>query len=97
PGGKWQISTGGAVGGAFFKGGREILYGTPENDAVSVEVREGPSGLEIGAPKTLFKLPQANAIAITPDGERFLLAARPEGGAAPRVALVTNWTAGLPK
>jgi hypothetical protein len=34
---------------------------------------------------------------MTPDGERFLLAALPQGTVAPRVALVTSWTAGLKK
>ncbi|MEX1243819.1 MAG: protein kinase [Thermoanaerobaculia bacterium] len=97
PGGKYQISARGAQGGGFFKGGREILYGTPENDVVSVDVKAGPSGLEIGPPKTLFKVPSISALAITPDGERFLFAVLPQATAAPRVALVTNWTAGLKK
>ncbi len=97
PGGKYQISAGGSQGGAFFKGGREILYGTPDNDVVSVDVKASPSGLEVGPPKKLFKVPSATAVAITPDGERFLLAVLPQGTAAPRVALVTNWTAGLEK
>ena len=95
PGGKWQISTGGAVGGNFFKGGKEIIYGTPENDAVTVDIRAGPSGLEVGPPKTLFRVPPVTALTATPDGDRILLAALPQLTAAPRVALVTNWTAGL--
>ncbi len=97
PGAKYQISSGGSQGGSFFKGGREILYGTSEDNLVSVEVKTGPSGLEVGAPKTLFKVPPVTALAITPDGERFLLAALPQGTIAPRVALVTNWTTGLSK
>ena len=95
PGGKWQISTSGAQGGGFFKGGKEILYGTAENDVVAVEIKAGPSGLEVGPPKTLFRVPPVTTLAITPDGERFLLAALPQGTAAPRVALVTSWAAGL--
>jgi serine/threonine protein kinase len=97
PGGKWQISTGGALAGGFFKGGKEILYGTLENDAASVEIKAGSSGLEAGPPKTLFKFPPVRAAAITRDGERFLLAAQPQATAVLRVALVTNWTAGLTK
>ncbi len=97
PGGKWQVSTSGAVGGAFFKEGREILYGNLEGEAMSVEVKAGPAGLQIGAPKVLFKLPPVQAIAVTPDGERFLLAVPPEAGRTSRVALVTNWAAGLEK
>ena len=97
PGGKWQISTGGAQGGGFFKGGQEILYGTPENDVVAVEIKSGPSGLEVSPAKTLFKVPPVTALAITPNGERFLLAALPQGTGATRVALVTSWTVGLEK
>ncbi len=97
PGGKYQISAGGSQGGAFFKGGREILYGSPENDLVSVDVHAAPAGLEVGPPKKLFKVPSASALTITPDGERFLVALLPQGSAAPRVALVTNWTAGFEK
>ena len=97
PGSKYQISSGGAQGGGFFKGGREILLGTPANDLVSVDVKAGPSGLEIGEPKTLFRVPSISAVAITPDGERFLFAVLSQATAAPRVALVTNWTAGLEK
>jgi Tol biopolymer transport system component/predicted Ser/Thr protein kinase len=95
PGGKWQISTGGALGGGWYRGGREILYVSPELGLVSVEVKAGPSGLEIGAPKPLFNLSNWVTGAITPDGEHFLGAVHPEGAEKPRVALVANWTAGL--
>jgi len=97
PGGKFQVSTGGSQGGGFFKGGREILYGTLDNEIVSVEVKEGASGLEFGSPKLLFKLPPVSALAITPDGERILAALLPQVTATSRVALVTGWTAGLEK
>ena len=93
PGGKWQISTGGAGGGGWV-GARELIYGS-RNLVVSVEVTPGPSGLEIGAPKTLFKPPAFSAITLTPDAKRFLLAVRPEGAGVSRVALVANWPVGL--
>jgi hypothetical protein len=97
PGGKYQISTGGGIGAGFFKGGKEIIYGTPENDAISVEIQAGPSGLEVGSAKKLFKVPPILTLAATPDGERILLAALPPVTSSARVALVTNWTAGLEK
>lgn len=98
PGGKWQVSTDGSSGGGWFKDGKEILYGTLDNAAMSVDVNMGPSGPEFGAPKTLFKVPlNAVAVAITPDGERFLVAHPPGNAEAAKVALVTNWTAGLTK
>ncbi|HEY3124685.1 MAG TPA: hypothetical protein VGK70_11575, partial [Thermoanaerobaculia bacterium] len=96
PGGKWQISTSGALGGIWIRGGREILYGTLDFVATSVEVKAGKSGLEIGAPKTLFQIPGAGPPpAVTPDGERWLFVVYPEASESPRVGLVTNWTAGL--
>jgi len=62
-----------------------------------VEIQAGPSGLEVGAATKLFKVPPVLALAATPDGERMLLAALPQVAGATRVALVTNWTAGLEK
>jgi WD40 repeat protein len=97
PGSKFQISAGGTVGGGFAAGKMEILYGTLEDDVVSVDIEAGPSGIEVGSPKVLFKMPPVTAVAITRDAGRFLLATLPQSTAAPRVALVTNWTAGLEK
>ena len=97
PGAKFQVSTGGSLGGGIFKGGKEVLYGTEANDLVSAEMKEGTSGLEFGSPKLLFKFPPAAALAITPDGERILAALLPQVTATPRVAVVTSWTAGLEK
>ncbi|MGE5277433.1 MAG: protein kinase domain-containing protein [Acidobacteriota bacterium] len=94
PGGKWQISTNGAVGGVWASNGREIIYGDGTT-AMSVDVKPGPSGLEIGPPKPLFKPPPFTAITASPDFERILLAVLPEGTAESRVALVASWTAGL--
>jgi eukaryotic-like serine/threonine-protein kinase len=95
PGGKWQVSSDGGVGGFWLSSG-EIEYGTVEGSVFRVEVKGGPAGLEIGAPKPLFKLPQVGAVGATLDG-RLVLAVQPEGVEAPRVALVANWTAGLAK
>jgi Tol biopolymer transport system component len=100
PGGKWQVSPNGALGGAFFKGGREVLYGaanprSPNADVFSVEVRVGPSGIELGPPQKLFEMPPPDAVGITRDGERMLVAFRPHATETPRVSLMTNWTAGL--
>ncbi|HSS44419.1 MAG TPA: hypothetical protein VLO07_03675, partial [Thermoanaerobaculia bacterium] len=95
PGGKWQISTDGALGGGWHRGGKEIIYLSPELNIVSVEVKAGPSGLEIGPPKVLFTVSNFATGATAPDGERSLGALHPEGAEKPRVALVANWTAGL--
>jgi eukaryotic-like serine/threonine-protein kinase len=94
PGGKWQISSGGALGGGWTSTGQEIIYVTAADDVISVEVKATASGLEVGSPRILFRVPDVIA-GIPHDGTRFLLAVPPEGAEKPRVALVTNWTAGL--
>src|SRR5713101_6266927 len=72
PGGKWQVSTGGAVGGSWVKGGKEILYVSSDFNIVSVEVNAGASGLEVGSPKVLFSASGWANGTFSPDGERFL-------------------------
>jgi Tol biopolymer transport system component/predicted Ser/Thr protein kinase len=97
-GGKWQISTGGVLGGAWWvKGGREIIYVSSDSNFVSVEVMVGASGLEIGPPRVLFNSPGWAIGDVWADGNRFLGAVFPEGGEKPKIALVANWTAGLAK
>ena len=62
PGGKWQVSSGGAVGGGFLADGKAIVYGTIEGSVYRAEVKAGATGLEVGAPTLLFKLPPFEAI-----------------------------------
>jgi len=97
PGGKWQISTGGAVGSGWVKGGKEILYVSSDSNIVSVELNAGASGLEVGSPKVLFSSSGWANGNISPDGERFVGAVLPEGSEKPKVALIANWMAGLKK
>jgi serine/threonine-protein kinase len=97
PGGKWQISTDGAGGGGFSGRGLEVLYGTPANEVMAVVPAAGPSGLEVGAAKSLFKMPTFTAIGGRYGGDRFLLAVPPDQAQTSRVGLIANWTSGLPK
>ncbi|HYX20897.1 MAG TPA: protein kinase, partial [Thermoanaerobaculia bacterium] len=97
PGGKWQISTDGSIGGGFSGRGMEILIAAPGNDVVSVVPTVGASGLEVGPAKPLFKVPTFTAIGGRYGGDRFVLAVPPEQSLSARVALVTNWTTGLAK
>jgi Tol biopolymer transport system component/predicted Ser/Thr protein kinase len=97
PGGKWQISKGGALGGGWNPSGGEVFYAAPELNLVSVPVRAAETGLDLGVPKTLFKSEPSDANDISPDGQRFLAAVHPEGAQGPTVTLVSNWTATLKK
>jgi Tol biopolymer transport system component/predicted Ser/Thr protein kinase len=94
PGGKWQISNGGAVGGQWTSNGKEILYINGSNEIFSVGVQQTPSGLTVSPPNLLFRVQTATG-AFGPDGARFLLSVPLEGAAKPRVALVTNWMSSL--
>ncbi len=95
PGGKWQISTDGVNGGGFSGRGMEILYATPANEVVAVTPTVGPSGLEVGAPKDLFKMPTFTAIGGRYGGDRFVIATPPDQSQTSRIGLIANWTAGL--
>ena len=98
PGGKWQISTEGTFGGGFSGRELEIFFGNvPTNEATAVELKADAKGLEIGSPRPLFKMPTLSAIAVSHDGQRFLLAIPPGPREPARVTLISNWTAGLPK
>jgi len=91
--GKWQVSTAGAEIGSFSGDGRSIRYIDPENRMLSVPISEVGAALEIGPPEPLFGgEPMLVDVGVfTPDGKRFLGAARLAGDAGPALTLVTNW------
>ena len=97
PGGKWQISSGGAEFGGWLGDGREVSYWTEEGKAFAVPVRAIGPVLEVGAPRPLFGAKALRVVtgALTADGKRFLAAVPVEGDASVALTLVTNWAAGL--
>ena len=97
PGRKLQISSEGSLGGTWLGGGR-IAYGSLDGrTGTLVEIRETPDGLELGARKTFDVAPMGSNPTFTADGRRALFASRTESPSAARIALVTNWAAGLPR
>jgi Tol biopolymer transport system component len=97
PGGKWQISSGGAQYGFWVGDGHEIAYATPQQKLIGVQVNAKGANLEIGASHTLFggqSLP-ADRGAISPDGHRYLAPVPLEEATASPLTLVTNWQAEL--
>jgi len=98
PGGKRQISSGGASSGLWIGDGREIAYITPERKLIGVQLTATGSSLEIGASRPLFggqALPVSRGVSITPDGRRYLAAVPLEEAVTPPLTLVTNWSAEL--
>ncbi len=84
--GKWQISVDGGHWPHWKPDGTELYY-VSGNDIMAVSVELDPV-VRLGTPVRLFTRPdQINAMSfgwpdnfeVTPDGERFLIAVRPEG------------------
>jgi len=75
--------------------GKELFYLSPAGQLMAVEVREGPSGLEVGLPTALFSagrfLANEDHYAVSGDGQRFLVKAPLQQGSARSIHVVTNW------
>ena len=94
---KWQISSNGTLGATWLSGDR-IAYGSLDGrGGTLVSVRSTPEGLEIGASKSFSLSGVATNPAFTFDGQRAIFGIQGAAPEAARVALVTNWTVGLPK
>jgi eukaryotic-like serine/threonine-protein kinase len=94
PGDKWPVSRGG-TGGRYYRNGREIFYESLEGELMSVGIEAGPAGFHAREPVPLFKTSRIRAGDAAADGQRFLVALRPEGQVVPPVILVTGWTSDL--
>ena len=102
PGGgaRYQVSGSGGRLPQWSADGRTLYYLGTNNELMAADVDGRGARFEIGTPRSLFPMnlflgPRlANAYAIAPDGKRLLANVAGEM-AAPRVALVANWPAGL--
>ncbi len=93
--GKWQVSTAGALGGAWRNDGKEIFYVTIDRVLTAVPVTESEGQIRLGAVQSLFRVP-GNEGDAAPDGKKFLMYLAGDQDSKP-ITLVTNWTAGLKK
>lgn len=95
PGGKRQVSNGGAIDGVWLGGGHTLVYQTPEFKLMAVEIAPRGANLEIGATTPLFGgSAMRYPLSFTPDGKRFL-AAVPTEEKPPELTLVVNWQEAL--
>ena len=97
-GGKWQISRSGGSLGRWTKGGREIVFESPNGILMAVDVQLEPS-FSAGVPVELFDANPRQVIGpqwdVTADGSRFLVN-QPIGDTAIEPAtLVQNWASGI--
>jgi eukaryotic-like serine/threonine-protein kinase len=98
-GAKRAISVGGGAEPQWTKGGREIVYLTPDGRMMGVDIAPGPLALEPARPKALFHVPlngditqYRNHYAVTADGQRFLVDTADESTREP-ITVVVNWDA----
>ncbi len=105
-GGRWQVSVGGGRGPRWRKDGKELYYRALDGNLMVVEVTAGVS-FQYRTPRTLIKAPPELSVDyfdipisvfdVSPDGNRFLLAApRMESSPAP-FNVILNWTSLLKK
>jgi len=103
PGGKWQISSGGAEHFDWIGAGHQLAYLSPDNKLSAVDVVVRGANLEIGAvhpllggkPAPFNMTPGQDRIGFTPDGQRILVSVPNEDEVAPPMTLVSNWPGAL--
>jgi serine/threonine-protein kinase len=91
-----QVSTEGGMEPRWTRGGREIVF---RSGTTITAVAFDPAAGQLGTTTPLFqhnRVPsvateQVWSYAVTPDGERFLMAVRPPGSEARELVVVTNW------
>ena len=97
-GGKWQVSTQGAINGHWNANGKEILYRDRSNSILAVPVSLSPT-FQAGVPVKLFDRTVYGAgIARsrwipTADCQRILLNVPEGSGSLQSFTVVQNWTA----
>lgn len=96
-GGKWQVSVNGATVGHWRADGKEIVFEGLDRKVMAVDVKLGTT-FEAGIPHTLFEVPGAIAggrLAMTNDGQRFLIPLPSKSDERATLRVVLNWPADI--
>ena len=94
--GKWQLSSGGGVGPAWRKDGKELFFYSRDGQMMSVDV-SGTASFEASAPHALFEFRSGNGLtfvapyAAAADGKRFLINTIVDESNGAPLTLVINW------
>ena len=100
PGGQRQISTAGGLHPRWRDDGRELYYAGLDGILMAAEIAPKAGNIEIGTIRSLG-IPTVTTRGwtydVTADGQRFLVAARPEQKSTEPLTLVSNWTMLLKK
>jgi eukaryotic-like serine/threonine-protein kinase len=98
PGGKRQVSTNGGQRPRWRRDGKEIFY-LNAGQMMAAEVNGKGASFEIGAVRSLFRVPTTNRPGyiydVFPGGQKFVLNIAAEQSSGEPITLVQNWTAGL--
>ena len=96
-GAKWPVSRDGGAEPRWRADGRELFYVSADRRVMAVSVTGGAT-FEAGKPETLFAvntpelmLPFGRRYAVTPDGQRFVIAERTTDEGPPPLTVVVNW------
>jgi Tol biopolymer transport system component/predicted Ser/Thr protein kinase len=92
PGGKARLSTDGGTLPRWRSDGTEIFFVGGDGNLMAAPVKSS-SPFQAGPPAPLFETRGAASYAVSPDGQRFLLAAPVTRGADGSVTIVANWPA----
>jgi Tol biopolymer transport system component/predicted Ser/Thr protein kinase len=92
---RWPISVNGGRGPRWRDDGKELFY-FEGSKIMAVEIRASGENFEAGIPKELFEAPPPGTgnpmLAVSADGQRFLLPVQVESDAAAPITLLLNWT-----
>jgi eukaryotic-like serine/threonine-protein kinase len=101
--GKWQVSTGGTVPAALWRGdGKELYFVTLDRNLMAASVQESGGSITIEKVRPLFRSPFLTGLVHTvydidpKNGQRFIGSAAPDTSSLP-LNVITNWTAELKK
>jgi serine/threonine protein kinase/Tol biopolymer transport system component len=103
-GGRWKISSAGGFQPVWHPKEKELFYLDPYGKLMAVDILRSLETFEVSPPHVLFPT-RVNIATVNPpdslnhydvsaDGERFLIASRPEAASVP-VVVVFNWNARL--
>ena len=101
-GGRWQVTTTGAIEPMWSANGKELFFLTNHDEVASVEVVRSTDGLRFGPQRVLFTRPmgpvdQVRSYAPFPDGQRFLLLTAGSEAATQQLTVRVNWRSALPE
>ena len=99
PTGRWAISSEVSLWARWRGDGKELFYLHPNDRVMTVDVKMGISKgqptFEVSSPKKLFDVRAYGllSLAVTPDGQRFLVNTKSGEEKSPSVSVIVNWPA----